>query len=359
MSIGKLFDSDPFEFTDDTSQLFIEDFRRCALTHYAKNDFFRFLWERKNIHPQSIGCEDDLQRIPFIPVSLLKSHRFITGDEKDIVLTLGSSGTSGHRSQIFLNQESLDQVKKLAYRIHDSLGITSQKKYNYLCFTYDPNYASELGTAFTDELLTSFTDKNEVHYAFEFDGEGFGHNPEKTIAKLKEFEESSFSTRILGFPAFLFDLLDKHKLSLNLGSDSWVQTGGGWKDQAYREIEKKDFRSCVSDSLGIPKENIRDLFGMVEHGIPYVDDSWGRLRIPNYARVLIRGPKTLDVLPLGSVGLIQFICSYNSSFPAISLLTTDYGKKQEDERGEYLVILGRAGRKKYRGCALQAIEELF
>ena len=38
---------------------------------------------------------------------------------------------------------------------------------------------------------------------------------------------------------------------------------------------------------------------MVEHGIPYVDSKNGELKIPNYARVIIRDPKTMKPLGYG------------------------------------------------------------
>ena len=64
------------------------------------------------------------------------------------------------------------------------------KIYNYLCFTYDPAVADDLGTAFTDELLTSFTKKDEVFYTFKDDGNGFYFDEEGTLAALKRFEKS-------------------------------------------------------------------------------------------------------------------------------------------------------------------------
>src|SRR5690606_12337669 len=115
------------------------------------------------------------------------------------------SGTGGQKSVQFLSEESLLNVKKLAFIIHEKLGITSEKKYNYLCFTYDPRVANDLGTAFTDELLTNFTDKNEVYYAIQWSEstKEFKLNEEGTLAALARFSESPYSCRILGFPALL------------------------------------------------------------------------------------------------------------------------------------------------------------
>ncbi len=358
MKTEQLLNTDPFLFSEANRALFLESLRETANIHYDGNGFIKYLWDKNNFKPEDIISEKSLEDMPYTLVNLFKHHELLTGTHEDIALTLGSSGTGGQRSLIYLNQDSLDRVKKLAYTIHESLGMTSTKKYNYLCFTYDPAVANDLGTAFTDELLTSFTGIEEVFYTFKHDGNDFYFDEEGTVAKLKEFSKSEYSIRILGFPAFLYKIIQKYNLKLNLGEDSWVQTGGGWKGEADKEIDKASFRELISSSLGIPKENIRDLFGMVEHGIPYVDCSDGHLRIPNYARVLIRDPKTLSVLPNGEVGLIQFICSYNTSYPAISLLTTDWGVKYSDDYSEYLEIKGRAGMTKNKGCAIKAAQML-
>lgn len=359
METDLLLDSDPFEFSKTTSRLFINSLKACANIHYQGCPYVKFLWDRSDFHPAMIETEDDISKIPFMMVNLFKNHELITGNKKDIELTLGSSGTSGQRSLIYLDKVSLNRVKKLAYKIHESLGITSEKKYNYICFTYDPAVAKDLGTAFTDELLTNFTGKNEVFYTFKHDGNDFYFDEKGTVETLRKFEASTYSTRILGFPAFLFKTINKYNLNLNLGADSWVQTGGGWKGHADEEIPKKEFRKLVSKRLGLPIENIRDLFGMVEHGIPYVDSIDGYLRIPNYARVLIRDPETLQVLPNGEKGLIQFICTYNSSYPSFSLLTTDWGRKVSSTSfGDILEIMGRAGISKNKGCAIKAAEML-
>jgi phenylacetate-coenzyme A ligase PaaK-like adenylate-forming protein len=360
MSIDKLLESNPFEFSNSTEKLFFSSLQQAASCHYSKNDFFKFLWDKSKFNPSDINESMDLSDLPYTMVNLFKFHDMISGPKESIVLTLGSSGTGGQRSQIHLDQLSLNRVKKLAFNIHKELGITSEKKYNYICFTYDPAVANDLGTAFTDELLTSFTDKNDVFYTFQFKDGEFFFNEQATVEKLIEFSESKYQTRILGFPAFLYKIINKYNLSLNLGEDSWVQTGGGWKTLADEEVPKSVFREFVSSRLGLPKENIRDLFGMVEHGIPYVDCSRGFLRVPNYARILIRDPKTMKVLNYGETGLIQFICTYNSSYPAISLLSTDWGylTKMNDGFGDVLSISGRAGVTKSKGCAIKAAQML-
>mgnify|MGYP003387007924 CR=1 FL=1 len=348
----KLLHSNPFDPAN--AQLFVDSFRENV----------KALWDEAKCHPSQLKTEEDLKSSPYIMVNAFKENVFRTCKEEDVKLHLTSSGTGGMKSHQFLDEESFENVKQNAWMVHEALGLVNEdKRYNYFCFTYDPKVANDLGTAFTDELLTSFTPKNEVYYAFQWsEAKGdFEFNKSASVAKLKEFEGSGLPTRILGFPAFLKQLIDEFDVNLSLGPDAWVQTGGGWKGLADQEIPKNDFRTKVAKRLGLPKENIRDMFGMVEHGIPYIDCEEGHLHIPNYARVYVRDPFTLEVLPPGRVGLVQFLCSYNFSYPAFNFLATDYAKIENcrcKRGGPILVIQGRAGVTKHKGCAIKALDLL-
>lgn len=362
-SADRLIASDPFEFTPHTSELFLENFREAAQRHFEGSRALRAFWESAGISPKSIRTEADLIRVPPLLVTLFKEHEWASIPETEVALRLTSSGTTGQKSQIILNAGSLDRVKRLAFRIHEQLGMTSDEECNYLCFTYDPHVAKDLGTAFTDELLTQFTGRKEIYYAFQWSSArgDFVLNEDEVLATLKRFEKSGSPVRILGFPAFLHRLLQRPDATFRLGAKSWVQTGGGWKGLAKEEIPKAQFREVVARKLGIPVENVRDLFGMVEHGIPYVDCSKGRLHVPNFARIFVRKPnRVLTVLPEGEVGLLQFLCAYNDSYPTLSLLTTDWGRLGRCDcgiPGQTLEIVGRAGTTQHKGCAIHAAEK--
>lgn len=342
-----------FSKTPEAQQAFLKDLKTVLSLHRSGNEYIEYRFKKYELKKQS-----DILNLPFIHVNLFKFHSLQSCPDKEVELRLTSSGTGGQKSQMLLDTDSLQNVKTMAYNVYDELGMVSDKKYNYLCFTYDPEVANDLGTAFTDELLTSFTGKNEVFYTFQFNGNEFVFEKEKTIQKLKEFAQSKYSLRILGFPAFLYDLIVQNDIQLDLGADSWLMTGGGWKGRSLDEISKVEFKELVNKRLGIPKENVRDLFGMVEHGIPYVECARGKFRIPNYSRVIVRDHKTLEPLGYGKVGLLQFICAYNSSNPTFSYLGTDKGMiiESSDELGDELVLLGRAGVSKHKGCALKALE---
>jgi len=253
----------------------------------------------------------------------------------------------------------------MAWKVFEGLGLTDlDHNINYICFTYDPAVAEDLGTAWTDKLLTDLTGKGEIFYAFKWDKakKDFYFDIEGSVAALKKFEELGERTRILGFPAFALKLAEEFKKKYGcyakLNKDSTVITGGGWKTLSDEAIDKKVYRKILADNLSVPVENVRDLFGMVEHGVPYVDCKLSNFHIPNYGRIIVRDPATLKPLGYGKSGLLQFITPYLTSYPSISILSTDFGRVEKKcscgINGPVLFISGRAGVKKLKGCAISA-----
>ena len=45
--------------------------------------------------------------------------------------------------------------------------VSPEQQVSYLCFSYDPAAPGELGTSFTDDLLTGFTGRREVFYTLQ------------------------------------------------------------------------------------------------------------------------------------------------------------------------------------------------
>ncbi|MHB8533508.1 MAG: LuxE/PaaK family acyltransferase [Solirubrobacteraceae bacterium] len=365
-AIDALFSSDPFPRRENGR--FIPALRECARIQERRFPLLRRLYAREKFDPRGIRTERDVRRLPFLHVSVFKENDFKPAGGPRIQLTLTSSGTSGQKSQNRLDADSLRRVKKSARSVYGALGMVApETTANYVCMTYDPRQAKDLGTAFTDELLTSFTGRGEVWYAIRRSKGGpFVFDLDGTLDAFRRFGAAGRPVRVLGFPAHLYFTLKawrERKLPpLRLGRDSWVLTGGGWKGHQGEAIPKDRFKAEVSEWLGLPAANIRDLYGLVEHGIPYVECRLGRMHVPNYARVIVRDPETARPLPYGRRGLPQLITPYLTSYPSFSVLAGDWAELRPrcacGTPGEVLVLHGRAGKSPAKGCAVTAAELL-
>lgn len=343
---------------------FLAAMREALALHMRRSEVFRGVCRMQGFEPRMLRSEKDLGLVPFIMVNAFK-ERDLSIPGVRVALELTSSGTTGQKSRMLLDRTSLDRVQRLARQVFAGLGLVDPSQTaDYLCFTYDPSKARNLGTAWTDKLLMGFTRAGEAFFAFQWDGAkgDFRFAREEAVEALERFEKRGRPVRILGFPAFALQLCEdfraKRGRSAKLARGSRVITGGGWKDLQDKAMDKGLMRRRLADGLGIPAEHVRDLFGMVEHGVPYVDCGLGEFHIPDYSRVLVRDPATLAVLPAGKTGLLQFMTPYLSSYPSISLLTCDFGSVLPRCRcglgGPILRIRGRAGVAKLKGCAVSA-----
>ena len=94
--------------TNDKRKIMLEDLNQLTQHHYSNCSKYKQiidgLWESK------ISAKK-IEDIPFIPVSLFKSHELSSVNKKDIRSTMTSSGTTGQTvSKIYIDtQTSQDQ----------------------------------------------------------------------------------------------------------------------------------------------------------------------------------------------------------------------------------------------------------
>lgn len=361
----RLIETPPFAYNPASRLLFRQAMKEAVTLHIRNCAAFRGVCRAESFTPESLRSDKDIPRIPFIFVSAFKERDLVGTPPEKIELELTSSGTSGQRSRMLLDSTSLLRVRRIAWQVLAGLGMAdSTATADYLCFTYDPAVAKNLGTAWTDRLLTGFTKAGEIFWAFKWDpaSKQFRFDLAGALAALGRFEKRGRQTRLIGFPAFAMRLCEEFRkangraAALNPGS--WVITGGGWKDLEDRAVDKNTMRGEIAAGLGLDASRVRDLFGMVEHGVPYVDCPLGRFHVPVYGKVIARDPASLAPLPFGKTGLLQFMTPYLTSYPSISLLSSDFGWVEEKcacgLKGPVMHIAGRAGVKKLKGCAISA-----
>ncbi|MGM0608128.1 MAG: hypothetical protein ACQESP_06895 [Candidatus Muiribacteriota bacterium] len=359
-----ILESKPFDFDHKNEEYFNKVMVESFKHHYQNSSLYKKLCKFKKISPDKIN---QYTEIPEIFVSALKKWEFITGSKKNVEITLSSSGTGGQKSRIFLDGKSLYRIEHIVRSIFDNMGMVTNQKNNYICFTYDPEVAHDVGTAFSDKMLTGLTGKGEVFYTMKFNKNinDFELDLNQTIKVFEKFEQQKNPLRILGFPAHLYFALchfeKKFKRKLSLPKNSFVITGGGWKNHSGKEIPKNEFKKMLSEKLGISVENIRDHYGMVEHGIPYVDCEYGHMHVPSYSRLHTYDIYKNEINKFDKEGLLTLYTPYINSYPSIALLSSDRAIVRKDckcGRGPWLDLKGRAGIKQHKGCAIAAIDKL-
>lgn len=372
-AVQKLMDtSDPYACGKEIDALFVAAMREAVRWHQERSPFFRRLMKFTGFHADEVQSIDDCARIPSVHANYFKTHEVLSVPREQISAHFTSSGTTGQKSQIFLDDWSAGAGERTVGWTLDSIGFRDTKLSNYLLYTYEIDPAErtgQLGTASTDYFLTGFAPVQELFVALRSIGEGrhefdvFG-----AVNALRRFADEGLPVRILGFPAFMYFTLERMRAMkippMKLSPESWTFFGGGWKGNAERSIPKHELYAMIEEQLGIPNARCRDSYGSVEHSVPYIECKNHHYHVPIWSRLFARDVKTLERLPHGTPGFAHFVSAHRTTMPVLSIVMGDLVSTHEGascgcgiER-PYFEILGRAGTSKNRSCAIAAADLL-
>lgn len=350
-----------------TASLFIDAVREMFSFQSAHSPIFDGICKQYGFHLEDIRTEEDILKIPALFVTAFKERKLLSLPETEIVKTFTSSGTTGSKSQINWDKISMERQAFMRSSIVESYGLAEYDQLvNNLIFSYEPAVSGSRGAAHAHNSYAQFAREKETFYTIGADKNGEPEfKLEEGIKALERFAASGLPLRITGFPAFGYmTLTELHKRGIHFKfpKNSLLFSGGGWKNYTGKTISYPEYVELVHNVLGIGPDRIRDVYGMVEHGVPYVTCEHGHFHIPIYSRVCAVSPHTLEILPEGEVGLLKLITPYIRSTPALSVLSTDLGYVESNcpcgREGNYLVLSGRAGVKKYAGCGISAAQLL-
>lgn len=361
---------EPYRLDAAKEATFVAAMREAVAHHRAHSPYYRALCAREGFDEGQLTGPAELHRVPHVFVNVLKRHELLSIPHEDVALHLTSSGTTGQKSQIFFDADSRDRALGTVDACFGAMGLVDREQaVNHLIFAHDPAQAGKRGTTYTDHYLTGLAKSAEIWYALRWDEatQDWAFRPEEANAKLEAFQASGLPLRVIGFPAFLLRVVHWRReqglppLAFP-AAQSFVLTGGGWKKDEATAIPKEAFRAEVAAGLGIPEANQRDGYGLVEHGLPYLECEAHRFHVPHFARALARDPATLAPLPTGTPGFLNLITPYLLSMPAISLLTSDLAAVHEGcpcgRNTATLELMGRLGTRKNKGCAITAAQLL-
>ncbi|MBE0650513.1 MAG: acyl-protein synthetase [Bacteroidales bacterium] len=365
--LDELFElKDALNHTKEADDLFLAAVKEAFAFHYQHNKVYKNLCDDEGFNIESVKTVEDVVYIPHFLVDAFKWYDFLSVDKSEIVSTFTSSGTSGQKSHISWDKGSKDRQTQMREKIMDSYGLETDQKVNYLIFAYSPRVSEGKGAAYAHQMYSTFAPENKKVFAIDADENGKAYFNEKLCVDMfTDFQNDNIPLRIIGFPAFIYDTLlymKANDIRLKFSADSLVIIAGGWKSAENKSIPFDEFAELIDRHLGIHESRIRDVYGFVEHGVPYITCEYHHFHVPVYSKAFVRKPGTMEVLSEGEKGLLQVISPYNYAQPALSILSTDYAIIHSrcacGRTGQYIELMGRAGLKKHEGCAITATELL-
>jgi long-chain-fatty-acid---luciferin-component ligase len=379
--------------------------------HYDHNKFYHKYCREKNVSPDDIKTNDDLDKIPLIPDLTFKRRpsgkdfafwlaTVFTGEVPNIFIdsadpTLDdtinafevagikvrhSSGTSGMMTFIPKDTTTID-------RAHYGMAKTAVSFYDYfldhalMCFPH-PAKASLAISAEID--ITAKLTRN-AHYLLDFDmsagtiqrAMGDDKKPQaisrpslqsdvqqRTIARIVHCLERLSKTEetfvLVGAPFLLLNMingLQEEGRSFELGERGLVATGGGWRINENARIPLADFRKQVQDVLGIPETHCYDGYSSTELNEVFLQCPEGHYRhLPHtHLKPFVLG-EDLTPLGYGEWGRFAFLDALANSYPGF-FITGDRVRMLErcpvcDRLGPVLdPEIERAKGEEVRGCA--------
>jgi Acyl-protein synthetase, LuxE len=318
--------------------------------HYQRSEAYKRLLDRARggaLHPAATVDE-----VPYVPVSLFKTHRLQSVPDAAIRNMLTSSGTSGQGvSRIAVDAETADlQNRALAAIVKTIVGNERL-----------PMLLADTNAVIRNPALMTARGAGIVGFI------RFGRRHTFILDEDMEIREDrlhDFLGRhggrpfmIFGFTfmvwQYLYEMVRKGSFDLSNGI---LMHSGGWKKLESISVDNATFRQRFADSCGLTR--IYNFYGMVEQlGSIFVEGEGGRLYPPDFAEVIIRNPATWQPAKDGESGIIQVLSLLPRSYPGHSLLTEDLGVLTTltdsasglSKRG--LRVLGRLPRTELRGCS--------
>jgi len=151
--------------------------------------------------------------------------------------------------------------------------------------------------------------------------------------------------------------LREQGVRLQLPPDVAVLHFGGWKKLQQQAVTKAILNAHTAEVFGLSPQCVCDIYGFTEQlGVIYPDGADGLKRTPTWSEVFVRDPRTLEIVPDGQTGLLEFVCPLPHSYPGVAVLLDDMGRiasrgpGTDGTAGTAFEVLGRAAKAEVRGC---------
>jgi phenylacetate-coenzyme A ligase PaaK-like adenylate-forming protein len=310
---------------DEFTELALEAFRYQAEQNPVYAEFVRLL----NIVPGSVRSID---KIPFLPIELFKSHRILTGTQ-NASLCFRSSGTTGSRTSEHHVADPAVYEKSFLEAFRLFFGEPSS-----FCFlALLPSYLER-----NDSSLVYMADRLVRESSYSQSG-FYLHADEELVRIIRENEEKQIPTFLFGVTFALLDLAEKFPMPLH--HTRIIETGG--MKGRRKELTRPELHGILQQAFG--KQQILSEYGMTELLSQAYLLSGEDFSAPPWMKIMIR--ETGDPLSwteegrTGGISVIDLANIHSCCFIA----TQDLGKKTSP--GTF-TVLGRYDNSDIRGCNL-------
>lgn len=368
-AIDELFKLPPYATRPGEHRGLLRAAMREAIQYHCANcgPFDRW-YRRQGVDPDAEI--EDLARVPYLPVSIFKRLPLESVPQAEVVRVLRSSATSSQTpSRVVLDRITRDrQMRTLAVMLSAMMGST-RRPFVVLDAAAAQGADIEL-SARVAGLRGYLMMASETHYALDSRDGRIDLDADKLEELFSQLSARQVPVCLIGYTYMLYQYvvvpLIRAGRRLKLPPGSMVIHFGGWKRLERQAVDRSRLNSDVEQAFQMDEPSIRDVYGFTEQlGVIYPDDGNGVRLAPVYSEVVVRDPVTLESLPDGMPGLLEFITPLPHSYPGVALVLDDMGRIVSRDRGENgrfgtrFEVLGRARGSEIRGCGDTLPEQIY
>lgn len=297
----------------------------------AANPVYKAYIQARGINPSRISTVGE---IPFLPISLFKTHHVYCGSGFDPDLFYSSSGTTGQltsRHYYWSEKFYLEHSLRLFEANYGSIS-------DYHILALLPSYLERQGSsliAMVDYLISQSNSDFSGFYLY---------NHDDLIKALFTCTDSDKKVLLIGVTFALLDMVERLN-EIPLFDNLIIMETGGMKGRR-REMIREEVHPILKDGFHV--NAIHSEYGMTELMSQAYSKCNGKYILPKTMDVYIRDihdPFAYQNKNVGGMNIVDLANFHSCAF----IETQDLGKKYEN--GE-LEILGRFDNSDVRGCNL-------
>ena len=339
---------------------FLRAMAEVSQFHYEHCEPYQRLCDAREFRPKDLTT---LAEIPYLPTSFFKRRLLVSVPDEKVVREVRSSATtSGTSSRMGLDREtSRRQTKCFTKTIVERIGNDRRR----FVVVDEPGTIerSAVVTARSSTIKSLLFMASTAEAVLRSDGDSLSLDEERFHAVLDEASRNDEPVIVFGFTYVLYAFVVRRLLAegraYKLPDGSNIIHIGGWKKLEAEKVSPEQLVADCAKVFGVSTGKVVDIYGFTEQaGLIYPTCEDGVRHCPVWAEVIVRDPVTLEALPAGKTGVLEFLTPIQTSYPGHSVLTEDVGHivGVDDcgcgRKGTMFKLVGRASNAEVRGCGV-------